>query len=134
MGKSSDEEAGLDETLALISDEQLGEFLSELFKEYSMVVSRDGRPLLNNHALRQFFKAFVKGPPEDIIAKADECYSLEMQRQMDASWHFDLTKVDAKRGLCLSSFLILLNNVFVGGFGHRLGRERFLEFHGSAKL
>mmetsp|Transcript_81237 Transcript_81237/g.143274 ORF Transcript_81237/g.143274 Transcript_81237/m.143274 type:complete len:357 (-) Transcript_81237:126-1196(-) len=118
-----------------ISDEQIGEFLHGCFQAYSLLWDVQGRPLINNTALRRFFKAFVAASSaEHALAKADECYAEEIERQEQLHYSFDLTKKDARRGLCFKMFVIVLNSVFPGGVSQDMARERFRQFHGSATL
>mmetsp|Transcript_50862 Transcript_50862/g.80635 ORF Transcript_50862/g.80635 Transcript_50862/m.80635 type:complete len:576 (-) Transcript_50862:264-1991(-) len=115
------------------NDDEIDRFLEDLFKEYSGVRDNRGNPLMNNTHMRKFFKDFDVGMPERRVVLADKHYSEEMERQMDMSFRFDLTKAEAKRGLCFKSFCCLLDQVYHRGASRKMARHNFHKYAGDAR-
>ncbi|CAE7195000.1 unnamed protein product [Symbiodinium sp. CCMP2456] len=102
-----------------VTDNDLSEFLQELFSQYSTSRDKKGRPLMSNAGLRRFLQDFTFGPGSrpsqaaqaHLAAQADVRYDEEIERQSNMPTVFDLTKGDANRGLCFKSFDIVVNQV-----------------------
>eukprot|EP00928_Gymnodinium_smaydae_P020373 TRINITY_DN17872_c1_g5_i1.p1 TRINITY_DN17872_c1_g5~~TRINITY_DN17872_c1_g5_i1.p1 ORF type:complete len:501 (-),score=102.97 TRINITY_DN17872_c1_g5_i1:67-1569(-) len=131
----TDEEFGL-VTDRLISDEEVDEFLEALFAEYCRgTTDNRGRPLMNNPALRIFFRDFCtrSGGENDYIVQADMKYDEEIERQTDLHCRYDLSKAEAKRGLCFDTFQITLYGLMSKGMSRRVARGWFDVYAGSAQ-
>merc|ERR1719401_923125 len=117
----------------MASDDALDEFMEELFNEYAGAAENGGHSLMNNTALRHFFRDFFGSTgPEGAVARADLRYADEIQRQMDICSCFGLTRVQAKKGLCFRAFICLLDRVVPRGISRSFARQRFDEYSGNA--
>lgn len=114
------------------TDEELDAFLGELFPVYAGARDNGGRPLMDGASLRRFFRDFAMARAERVLAAADGCYADEIQRQVDLNFRFDLSKAEAKRGLCFQSFMQVLNQAMTYGMARTLARQRFDEYAGDA--
>ncbi|CAE7655258.1 unnamed protein product [Symbiodinium sp. CCMP2592] len=118
LRKSRKEESD-SEPESAVTDNDLSEFLQELFSQYSTSRDKKGRPLMSNAGLRRFLQDFTFGPGSrpsqagqaHLAAQADVRYDEEIERQSNMPTVFDLTKGDANRGLCFKSFDIVVNQV-----------------------
>lgn len=118
LGKGSRKESD-SEPESAVTDNDLSEFLQELFSQYSTSRDKKGRPLMSNAGLRRFLQDFTFGPGSrpsqaaqaHLAAQADVRYDEEIERQSNMPTVFDLTKGDANRGLCFKSFDIVVNQV-----------------------
>eukprot|EP00930_Biecheleria_cincta_P009636 TRINITY_DN11142_c0_g1_i3.p1 TRINITY_DN11142_c0_g1~~TRINITY_DN11142_c0_g1_i3.p1 ORF type:complete len:729 (-),score=96.96 TRINITY_DN11142_c0_g1_i3:142-2328(-) len=134
QGRKSRKHGEDDDAADAITRKQLDDFLAQLYQEYALVLDKSGRPLMNNPALRRFFVAFTGGTNSVVLARADQCYAEEIERQENMHYSFDLSKKDAGRGLCFKMFEILVQKSLPGGQSHELCRQNFLKFQGSAAL
>lgn len=118
-----------------LKDEDLDGFIEELFYEYTGRGTRDkkGRPLMNGICLRHFFSDFALTKADRVIVAADQGYADEIQRQVDMNFIYDLSKSEAKRGLCFQSFMQLLDQVMSRGMARTIARQRFNEYAGNAR-
>merc|ERR1719277_368447 len=124
--------ARLDAILGDGVDDKLDEFLADLFAEYAQAKDNKGRPLMSNMALRHFFHDFLDGDCAQLTIGADVIYADQIERQIDMSLRYDLSKSEAKRGICLQVFNCLLGQLMPGGTSRKYARQRFDEYAGDA--
>lgn len=126
----------IDESSCEDDDDLLDQFMEDLFAEYAVTKDNKGRPLMNNMGVRRFFSDFtiegLSGSLNKIIAIADVSYADEIERQRDMSFRFDLSKAEAKRGLCFKSFCILMDEVYPRGTSRTVLRSHFKTYAGDA--
>lgn len=113
-------------------DIDIDKFMEELFVEYAMTKDNKGNPMMNNMHVRRFFGDFAIGDAHKVVSLADVCYADELERQGDMNFRFDLSKAEAKRGLCFKSFCCLLDQVYPRGSSRAVARQRFIEYAGDA--
>jgi hypothetical protein len=116
-----------------LSTEAIDGFIEDLFDEYAGTADNKGRPLMNNPALRCFFKDFGVKNTASWLVQADLRYADEIERQIDLSFRFDLSKAEARRGLCLKSFTCLLDQLMPRGASRNFAKKRFHQYAGSAR-
>lgn len=87
---------------------------------------------MNCPDLRRYFRAMF-GEENQAKAKADLSYDLFLERQVDMSFRFELSKAEAKRGLTLMTFQTLINEIMPKGVSRNAVAERFCDFAGDAK-
>lgn len=114
------------------SDEKIQGFMDDVFKEYATCHDNQRRPLMNCPDLRRYFRAMF-GEENQAKAKADLSYDLFLERQVDMSFRFELSKAEAKRGLTLMTFQTLINEIMPKGVSRNAVAERFCDFAGDAK-
>jgi hypothetical protein len=117
-----------------VDDEEIEAFMERLFAEYGGTKDNRGRPLMNNPGLRTFYSAFFcEDDPAKITSDADSRYDIEIERQMDMHFRFDLSKAECKRGLCYKAFLVLLDQTTQRCVSRRIARKWYHCYAGDAK-
>lgn len=106
--------------------------VQKILAEYHTGEDNKGRPLINNVGIRNFFQdTFDDKEAKKAVAWADNAYADEMEKQRDLCSCFDLSKSEAKRGLCLASFSRLVHQVQRGGLSSSTVKDRFAHYAGK---
>lgn len=134
--RASSNETHVDETVdEELDDVAIDQFIDELFAAYATTKDNRGNPLMNNPAMRKFFNDFCFGKSlTNTIVKADMTYANEIERQIDMHFRFDLSKVEAKRGLCVKAFSVCMDQVMTRGTSRNIARGWFDKYSGNAQL